>query len=62
MIDYATALGAEPIITTTMTSTPNELADLVDYCWANESTNMGKKRHAGGSAERTKEQLLTLFV
>ena len=29
MIDYAAALGAEPIITTTMTSTPDEFADLV---------------------------------
>ena len=31
MIDYAAALGAEPIITTTMTSSADELADLVEY-------------------------------
>jgi hypothetical protein len=29
MIDYAVALGAEPVITTTMTSSPDEFADLV---------------------------------
>lgn len=43
MIDYAAALGAEPIITTTMTSTPEEFADLIDYCFSNSSTLLGKK-------------------
>lgn len=44
MIDYATALGAEPIITTTMTSSPDEFADLVEYCWGNATTPMGAQR------------------
>ena len=44
MIDYATALGAEPVITTTMTSTPESFADLVEYCWGNESTTFGRQR------------------
>ena len=44
VLQYAAALGAEPIITTTMTSTPDELADLVEYCWGNTSTKMGAKR------------------
>ena len=51
MIDYAVALGAEPIITTTMTSTPESFADLVDYCWANTTTAMGRKRVADGHPE-----------
>jgi len=50
-IDYAVALGAEPIITTTMTSTPEEFADLVEYCWANESFPMGQKRISDGHPE-----------
>jgi alpha-L-arabinofuranosidase len=48
MIDYAVALGAEPIITTTETSTPGEFADLVEYCWGNASTKMGAQRIADG--------------
>jgi len=60
MIDYATALGAEPIITTTMTSTPDEFADLVDYCWANSSTEMGRKRTADGHPEPYKLRFIEL--
>lgn len=48
MIDYAAALGAEPIVTTTMTSTPDELADLVEYCWGNASTELGARRVSDG--------------
>ena len=33
VIDMATAMGAEPIITTTSSSTPESFADLVEYCW-----------------------------
>ena len=51
MIDYAAALGAEPIITTTMTSTPDELAGLVEYCWGNASTPLGARRIADGHPE-----------
>jgi len=60
MIDYATALGAEPIITTTMTSTPDEFADLVDYCWANTSTAMGRKRVQDGHPEPYKLSFIEL--
>ena len=44
------ALGIEPILTTTSSSTPAELADLVEYCWGNASTPMGAKRAADGHA------------
>jgi len=60
MIDYAAALGAEPIITTTMTSTPEELADLVEYCWGNTSTTMGAKRVADGHPEQYKLRFVEL--
>ena len=44
LYSYAAALGAEPIITTTETSTPAAFADLVEYCYGNRSTPMGAKR------------------
>ena len=43
MIDYAVALGAEPVITTTMTSTPEYFADLVEYMYGNETTVLGRQ-------------------
>ena len=42
------ALNIEPVITTTESSTPESFADLVEYCWGNESTKMGAKRAADG--------------
>ena len=42
----ATAIGAEPIITTTSSSTPESFADFVEYCHGNASTPMGSKRIA----------------
>jgi alpha-L-arabinofuranosidase len=60
MIDYAAALGAEPIITTTMTSSPAEFADLVEYCWGNETTSMGKKRIADGHPAQYKLRYIEL--
>lgn len=48
VIDMAVAMGAEPIITTTSSSTPESFGDLVEYCWGNETTAMGKKRVADG--------------
>jgi len=60
MIDYAVALGAEPIITTTETSTPESFADLVEYCWANATRPMGAKRIADGHAEPYKLRFIEL--
>ena len=48
MIDMCNALGIEPVITTTETSTAASFADLVEYCHGNASTAMGKKRIADG--------------
>ena len=48
MIDMCNALDIEPVITTTETSTPDEFADLVEYCWGNNTTLMGKKRILDG--------------
>ena len=43
------ALGIEPILTTTASSSPDELADLVEYCHGDASTTaMGRKRAADG--------------
>ena len=47
-IDMCNALGIEPIVTTTSSSTPAELADLVEYCWGGSDTPMGKRRLADG--------------
>ena len=38
--------GAEPAITTTETSSPDEFADLVEYCYGNATTKMGALRIA----------------
>jgi alpha-N-arabinofuranosidase len=42
------ALGIEPVITTTDTSSVQEFADLVEYCHGDETTVQGKKRIADG--------------
>ena len=52
MIDLCNALDIEPVITTTDTSSPQDFADLVEYCWGNFSTAMGKKRLADGHGEK----------
>lgn len=48
MIDMCNALGIEPVITTTDTSSAEDFAGLVEYCYGNETTPMGAKRHADG--------------
>ena len=52
MIDLCNALDIEPVITTTDTSSAHDLADLVEYCWGNFSTAMGRKRLADGHGEK----------
>ena len=52
MIDLCNALDIEPVITTTDTSSAQDLAELVEYCWGNFSTVMGKKRLADGHGEK----------
>ncbi len=48
MIDMCMALGIEPVITTTDTSSAEDFAGLVEYCYGNATTPMGAKRHADG--------------
>jgi len=48
MIDMCTALGIEPIITTSESDTPEQFADLVEYAWGNASTKLGAQRTADG--------------
>jgi len=54
MIDMCNALGIEPVITTTDTSSADELSDLVDYCHGDATTKMGQKRVADGHPEKYK--------
>ena len=65
------ALGIEPVITTTSSSSPHELADLVEYCHGDaSSTPMGQRRAADGHTrpynvtffELGNEQYNTQFV
>ena len=42
------ALGIEPIITTTDTTSAEDFAGLVEYCWGNTTTPQGAKRVADG--------------
>jgi hypothetical protein len=51
MIDMCNTLGIEPVITTTDTSSAEDFAGLVEYCYGNESTTMGAKRHSDGHPE-----------
>jgi hypothetical protein len=52
VIDMCNALSIEPIITTTSSSTPGELADLVEYCHGDaQATPMGRKRASDGHPE-----------
>ena len=60
MLDLCEAAGIEPVITTTAQSTashatadspalpaccaPEDLADLLEYCWGNSSTTWGQQR------------------
>ena len=52
MIDMCNALGIEPVITTTDTSSAASFADLVEYCYGNDTTPQGKKRVADGHPEQ----------
>eukprot|EP01043_Picozoa_sp_COSAG02_P067854 COSAG02_NODE_11058_length_1803_cov_22.682512_1_plen_69_part_10 len=51
MIDMCNALGIEPVITTTDTTSAGDFARLVEYCHGNGSTPMGSKRHLDGHPE-----------
>lgn len=43
------ALGIEPILTTTSSSSPSDLADLVEYCHGDaKTTRLGRRRSADG--------------
>jgi alpha-L-arabinofuranosidase len=45
VVDMATAAGIEPVITTFAVGVaPEEMADLVEYCWGNGSTKWGHIR------------------
>jgi alpha-N-arabinofuranosidase len=57
---HTVALGAEPVITTTETSSPAEFADLVEYCWGNDTTPMGKQRAADGHPDQYKLRFIEL--
>eukprot|EP01051_Picozoa_sp_SAG22_P002957 SAG22_NODE_138_length_18031_cov_5.796621_5_plen_183_part_00 len=49
MIEMCNQLGIEPVITTTATSSPVELAALVEYCLGDAATTpMGQQRAADG--------------
>ena len=52
MIDMCNAAGFEPIITTSADNggccAPDDMADLVEYCWGNESTTWGRQRIVDG--------------
>ena len=43
-----TALGIEPVITTTDTSSPESFANLVEYCFGDGGTAFGRQRIADG--------------
>jgi alpha-L-arabinofuranosidase len=60
MIALCNKLDVKPIITTTATSSPEELADLVEYCLGNETTPMGRQRAADGHPEQYKVQYFEL--
>jgi len=47
-IDMCNAAAIEPVVTLTETSSPASLAALVEYCWGDKHTPMGKKRHEDG--------------
>jgi len=48
MIDMCMQLGVEPVVAISDTSSPESMADLVEYCWGNSSTTFGSKRVADG--------------
>eukprot|EP01052_Picozoa_sp_SAG31_P018398 SAG31_NODE_1301_length_8904_cov_19.129926_2_plen_808_part_00 len=57
-IDMAMAVGFEPVLATfadsirhTSCCSPEDMADLVEYCWGNESTHWGRLRGSDGHSE-----------
>lgn len=50
MIDMCNAMGVKPIVTLYCGVPADELADLVEYCWGDASTKMGRLRVADGHA------------
>lgn len=55
------ALGIEPVITTTETSSAEEFADLVEYCHGDSTTPLGKKRIADGHPEKSVTRIMCIF-
>lgn len=47
-IDLATALGIPSVVSTFAEVSAQSYADLVEYCFGNETTPFGKLRHADG--------------
>lgn len=43
-IDMCNELDIEPVISVGMESSPADMADLIEYCWGETTTTMGKKR------------------
>lgn len=64
MIDMCDAAGFEPIITTTGQSgkccAPEDMADLVEYCWGGASTKWGALRIADGHPDPYKLRFIEL--
>jgi hypothetical protein len=47
-LDMCEAAGIEPVVTTSMYATPDDMADLVEYCWGPTHSPGGAKRVADG--------------
>merc|ERR1712176_576597 len=48
MVDMCNAMGITPVITTHCQIPTSDYADLVEYCWGDESTLWGKQRILDG--------------
>lgn len=44
MADFCNAAGIEPVYTTYEGQSPEDLADLVEYCYGGENTTYGRMR------------------
>lgn len=51
VVDLCRAIGCKPLITLNYNETPADMADFVEYAWANESTAWGARRVADGHPE-----------
>ena len=48
VIDLANIMGIIPIITFNNNETATDMADFIEYCWGNETTEYGQKRISDG--------------